>query len=124
MNTPVTYTAEIDFLGRKLPTAAIKWQALPAKSELISPPLHERDAHNLIAQLKDALGEAAIQQAGVLFSKMIFAVSSKLQGGVRVAISIGLLRQVFGSEIDGSVGGGGRVYSPLSTRPGRGGGGV
>lgn len=113
------YKAEIDFLNRKLPTANIKWQSLSALSQLASPPLSDAEANNLIAQYKSIMADAA-KQNQVLFNKMVFTVASKLRGGIRVAVSIPLLRQVFGHEIDGVSGGGGRGYNPLTTRPTRG----
>jgi hypothetical protein len=87
---------------------------LVAKSELISPILTEQEAKNIVAALKDALGKKAV----VLFHKIVFTMSSKLRGGMRVVISINLLREVFGGEIDGDTGGGGgKGYNPLTNKP-------
>lgn len=107
------YQSEIAFLNRKLLTTKVKWAILPALSQIVSPPLPDAEAKNVVAKLKDALGKKAILE----FHKMIFSAPSKLQGGTRVIVHVALLREIFGDEIDGGGGGGGRGYNPLSTRP-------
>lgn len=111
MSTP--YASEKAFLGRKLPTFNIEWELLPALTQLITPPLAESDARTIINQLRDALGAAA----GAKFDKMTFSVNSKLRGGLRVVVSIPLLREFFAGEIDTDVSGGGRGLNPMQTTP-------
>jgi len=116
-----TYAAEIAFLNRKLPSANVKWEILAALSQIVSPPLAEGEAQNIVANYKKMLGN----KMGIRFNKTIFTVASKLRGGMRIAISVSLLREFFGDEIDGDAGGGGgRGYNPLQTRPGRGSSGI
>lgn len=107
------YASEIAFINRKLSNNKVKWEALAAKSEIISPSLSEMEAKNIISALKDALGKKSL----AVFHKMIFTVSSKLRGGTRVVISINLLREIFANEIDGDIGGGGKGYNPLTNQP-------
>jgi len=111
------YAAEIAFLNRKLLTTKIKWEILPAVSQIVSPPLTDSETKSIISRLKDALGRKASAQ----FHKMVFSATSKLRGGTRVIILVPLLREIFANEIDPYGGGGGRGYNPLSTRPTRGG---
>lgn len=113
MSTDNAYAAEIAFVNRKLFNNKVKWEALPAKSEIISPPLSESEAKNVVSSLKDAFSKKAL----VVFNKMVFTVSSKLRGGTRVVVSINLLREFFGGEIDGDFGGGGKSYNPYSNQP-------
>lgn len=109
------YTAEKNFINRKLLTLKQEWDVLPARSELISAPLAEPEAKNIVNTLKDALGK----KKGVLvvFHKMVSTVTSKLRGGTRVIISIPLLREYFAGEIEVDWGGGGRGLNPLQTTP-------
>lgn len=114
-----TFVSEIAFLNRKLPTAKIKWEVLASLSQIVSPPLAESEAKNTVASYKEILGK----KANIRFHKMMFTATSKLRGGMRIVVSVNLLREIFADEIDGdSLGGGGRGYNPLQTRPGRGGG--
>lgn len=122
MNTAVAteqaYEREIKFLERKLPTANIKWQALSAMEQVVSPPLSDGEANDIVARLKDAFGDRP-KQAQMPFIKIITTAASKLRGGTRVIISVPRLRDVFAADIDGhSGGGGGRGYNPMSVRPG------
>lgn len=107
------FTAEKSFLNRKLPTQKVEWGILPALSQIASPPMAEPDARGIIKQLKDALG----QKSGTEFHQMVFTAISKLRGGLRIIISVPLLRKYFSSEIEGDISGGGRGLNPLSTRP-------
>ncbi len=108
------YDSEIAFVNRKIPTIKVKWQALPAMSQIASQAYANPDEpKNIIGLLKDAFGKKAIDR----FHKMVFTVSSKLQGGVRVVDAVKLLREVLGNDIDSDGGGGGRSYNPLSTQP-------
>ncbi len=111
--TSNNYASEIAFINRKIPNSKVQWETLPAKSELISPSLSEAEAKNIVATLKEAIGKRAL----VVFNKMIFTVSSKLRGGTRVVISINLLREFFGNEIDSDSGGGGKGYNPFTNQP-------
>lgn len=114
----MTFESEKAFLNRKLPTNNVNWEVLPALSQLISPPLAEQEAKNIVSQLKDALGK----KCAIVFHKMVFSANSKLRGGMRVVVSVSLLREFFAGEIDGGGGGGGRGLNPLQTnpKPGRG----
>jgi len=112
------YENEKAFLNRKLVTKKIEWEIVPALSQLISPPLPENEIKEIISQFRDVLGK----KAAVVFPKMVFSVNSKLRGGLRVVVAIGLLREFFGAEIDGGGGGGGRRLNPLQTNPRPGGG--
>lgn len=114
----MAYESEKAFLNRKLPTNNVNWEVLPALSQLISPPLAEPDAKNVVSQLKDALSK----KCAIVFHQMVFSASSKLRGGTRVVVSVPLLREYFAGEIDGWTGGGGRGLNPLQTnpKPGRG----
>lgn len=110
MNATV-FVNEKAFLNRKLLTTKVEWEVLPALSQLISPPLADQEAKDIVGQLKDALGK----QAAVVFHKMIFTMNSKLRGGLRVVVSVALLREFFAAEIDGFGGGGGRGLNPKSS---------
>lgn len=107
------YAAEIAFINRRLPTNKVKWEILPAKSEIISPLLSDTEASNIVNALKDALSKRAL----AVFHKIVSTVSSKLRGGTRVVISVTLLREYFAGEIDGDTGGGGKGYNPLTNQP-------
>lgn len=118
MSTP--FQSEIAFLNRKLLTTKVKWEILPALSQIVSPPLPDDQAKNIVAKLKDAFGKKVILD----FNKIVFSTPSKLRGGTRVIVIVPLLREHFAGEIDGWSGGGGRGYNPFSTRPTRSGGSV
>jgi hypothetical protein len=108
-----TYENEKAFLNRKLVTKTINWEVIAAVSQLCSPPLAEAEAKEIVATFKDALH----RKAAIVFHKMIFTVNSKLRGGIRVIVSIPLLREFFADEIDYPSGGGGKGLTPMATQP-------
>jgi len=112
MSTP--FANEIAFLNRKLFGTKVTWEARPALSQIITPALPDAEAKNIVSKLRERLGKKAV----VEFQKMVTSSPSKLSGGTRIIIAVPILREIFGDEIDGWGGGGGRRYNPLSTRPG------
>lgn len=118
MSTP--YAAEIAFLNRRLFGTKIQWKPLPALTQIVSNPLPETDAKNLIGKLRDTIGKKALAD----FTKMVTSVYNKARGGTLVIISVKILREHYSQEIDGWSGGGGHGYNPLSTRPSPKGSGV
>ncbi len=111
------YAAEIRFLNRKLVLSNISWESRPALSQLMSPIMERQEADKLLADLKSVLGAGKVSY---LFEKLAFVmpVKSQLrnQSGFRVVISVSMLRQLFGGEIDSGWSGGGKGYNPYTNR--------
>jgi len=123
------YASEINFIKRRIPTTKVDWKALPAVSQIASPSMSSAETQKIVAALKDALEKLMqnkmklLAEQGVgrtaneIFGKMVSSVTSKLSGGSRVIIFVNVLRDVFGGEIDGDFGGGGKSYNPFSNKP-------
>lgn len=96
------YNDEIAFLERKLLGKKIAWKAIAPLAQLASNGLNQFDALEVVNRLKLQL-EAKCQKQQKLFSSIVSIFKDNT-----VIIKVPLLREVFGDEIDGFSGGGGR----------------
>jgi hypothetical protein len=107
------YNDEIAFLERRLAGKKIAWKAVAPLEQLASNGLSQFDALEVVNRLKLQL-EAKCQKHKKIFSSMVSIIKDSI-----VVVKVPLLREVFGDEIDGFSGGGGRKMrvnpNPLPT---------
>lgn len=103
------YNDEIAFLNRKLFGRKIQWKAIPALSQIASTTLSKFDALEIVNKLQVQL-ETKCKKQQKLFSNMVWIFKDSI-----VLVNVPLLREVFGDEIDGFSGGGGRKMRVKTT---------
>jgi hypothetical protein len=105
------YTDEIAFIERKLIGKKVQWKAIQALEQIASADLSKFDALNIVDKLKTQLEEKC-KKRQKLFTNIVAIFKE-----TTVVIKVPALREVFGDEIDGFSGGGGRKMrvNPLST---------
>lgn len=112
------YNDEIAFLNRKLIGKKIQWKAVAALEQIASSGLTKFDALDVVNKLQVQL-EAKCKKQQKLFSSIVSIFKETI-----VVVKVPLLREVFGDEIDGFSGGGGRKMrvktTPISTTMRRG----
>jgi len=111
------YADEIAFIERKLLGKRVQWKAIQALDQIASTGLSQFDALDVVNKLKEQL-EGKCKKHQKLFSNIVSIFKD-----TNVIIKIPALREVFGDEIDGFSGGGGRKMrvktTPLKTSMGR-----
>lgn len=107
------YADEIAFIERKLFDKRVKWRAIQALDQIASVGLSQFEALDVVNRLKMQLEEKCNKRQK-LFSNIV-----NIFKDTNVIIKIPALREVFGDEIDGFSGGGGRKMrvktTPLKT---------
>lgn len=99
------YEAEIAFMKRKLTCYTVEWQAKKPIEQIVSEPLHPATADDILVEYRKSIG-GKITKMKKDFDKILFSVNTPK--GVRLAVRITDLRDVFASEIDDDWSGGGK----------------
>lgn len=99
------YGDEIGFIERKLSGGKkVQWKPVAALEQVASVGLSKFDALDVVSRLQSQLDDKCKKQQK-LFSNMVSIIKDSI-----VVIKIPFLREVFGEEIDGFSGGGGRKF--------------
>lgn len=101
------YAAELAFLRKKLPTLGIAWETRHLIEQIVSPLMPHNDAKNAFQKMYDTF----LKKAGLRIHALIEVIMvDQRKHAARIVVSVKLLREIFGDEIDSGQGGGGKKF--------------